>query len=220
MYTITWLLPVFLQDCVCLVAPQPYNPNPPEAFNLDTDFDVSGENLLWYGRIQLLFRCTLCPARAFQASQRHIEVSLAFFSTFEPVDFTRESVMQRQGVPMFYDSASCAAIPSLYICHVKNILGRVPMMPCFVAGNTQPTIPYHFRSQRGRAGWAADTRPDAGNGSRLYELNLWMWRYGRGQERKVTVLQAMEARARTVREARTRAGETAKRRRLAAREAD
>ena len=181
-----------------------------------TDFDVSGENLLWYGRLQLLFRCTLCPARAFQATQRHIEVSLAFFSTFEPVEFTRGSIMQRQGVPMFYDSASCTAIPSLYICHVKNILGRVPMMPCFVEGNTQPTIPYRFRTQRGRAGWAADTSPDAGNGSRLYELNLWMWRYGRGQERKVTVLQAMEAQARTVREARARAGETVKRRRVAA----
>ena len=43
-----------------------------------------------------------------------------------------------------------------------------------------------------------------------------MWRYGRGQERKVSILDAMEARARTVREARTRAGETAKRRQLAA----
>ena len=89
---------------------------------------------------------------------------------------------------MFYDSASCAAIPSLYICHVKNILGSVPIIPCFVGGNTQPTIPYRFRTQRGRAAWAADTRPDAGNGSRVYELNLWMWRYGRGQERKVSIL--------------------------------
>ena len=35
-------------------------------------------------------------------------------------------------------------------------------------------------------------------------------------ERKVSILDAMEARARTVREARTRAGETAKRRRPAA----
>ena len=46
-----------------------------------------------------------------------------------------------------------------------------------------------------------------------------MWRYGRGQERKVSILDAKEARARTVRVggvARTRAGETAKRRRLAA----
>ena len=34
----------------------------------------------------------------------------------------------------------------------------------------------------------ADTRPDASNGSRLYELNLWMRRYFRGQERKVSIL--------------------------------
>ena len=51
-----------------------------------------------------------------------------------------------------------------------------------------------------------------------HELNLWMWRYGRGQERKVSILEAIEARARTVREARARAGETVKRLRLAARD--
>ncbi len=204
----------FLQDCVCLIAPQPYNPNPCETFDIASEFDMSGENLLWYGRLQLLFRCTLCPAGAFQSTQRHIEVSLAFFNTFEPVELTPDSVMQSRGVPMFYDSASSAAIPSLYICHVKNILGRVPMMPCFVEGNKQHTIPYRFRTQRGRAGWAADSRPDSGNGSRLYELNMWMWRYGRGQERTVSVLQAMEVRAKILREARSRAGETVKRRRL------
>ena len=44
-----------------------------------------------------------------------------------------------------------------------------------------------------------------------------MWRYGRGQERKVSILHAMEARAKIIREARARAGETVKRRRLAAR---
>ena len=46
--------------------------------------------------------------------------------------------------------------------------------------------------------------PDAGKGS---SLNLWMWRYGRGQERKVSILDAMEARAKTVREARERESE-------------
>ena len=45
-----------------------------------------------------------------------------------------------------------------------------------------------------------------------------MWRYGRVQERRVSILDAMEARARTVREALARAGETVKRRRLAARD--
>ena len=52
-------------------------------------------------------------------------------------------------------------------------------------------------------------------GSRLYEVDLWMWRYGRGYERKVPVLEAMEERAKRVREALPTAGETRKRRRLA-----
>ena len=65
--------------------------------------------------------------------------------------------------------------------------------------------------------WADNTRPDGGNGSLLYELNRWVWRYGRGQERKDSVLHAMDARAKIIREALTRAGETVKRRRLAAR---
>ena len=102
--------------------------------------------------------------------------------------------------------------------HVNNVLGRVPMIQCFVTGNTQPTIPYLFRTQRGRAAWAANTRPDGWNGSRLYELNLWMWHYCLGQERKVSVLHAMEERAKIVREARARACETC--RRLAARAGD
>jgi hypothetical protein len=57
---------------------------------------------------------------------------------------------------------------------------------------------------------AADTRSDSGNGSRIYKLNLWMWRYGRGQARKVSVAKAMEARVKRLREARVRAGETVK----------
>jgi hypothetical protein len=90
--------------------------------------------------------------------------------------------MQQERVPTFYNSASSlsSALPCLYICPVKNVLGRVPMIPCFVAGNTQPTIPHGFaRSGRAVLGprlgeGAADTRYDSGNGSRLYELNLWM----------------------------------------------
>ena len=87
----------------------------------------------------------------FQASQHHAEVSLAFFSTFVPVDLTPYSFMQRQGVPIFYDSASCAAISSLYICHVEDVLGRVPKILCFVAGrhkvhqNSSCSLPNHRR---------------------------------------------------------------------------
>ena len=64
-----------------------------------------------------------------------------------------------------------------------------------------------------RAGATADSSVGRGNGSRLYELNLWMWRYGRGQPRKVTVAEAEQRRKERLTEARKRAVQTLKRRR-------
>ncbi len=55
------------QDCVVVLAPYPNNPNPVESFNFKTDFDLTGDGLVWYARPQLfskfmlLFNCTLCP---------------------------------------------------------------------------------------------------------------------------------------------------------------
>ena len=55
-------------------------------------------------------------------------------------------------------------------------------------------------------------------GSRLYEVNLWLWRYGRGQPRTMSIEEAEAARQPEdrVSEARVRAEETKKRRREAA----
>ena len=39
-------------------------------------------------------------------------------------------------------------------------------------------LPHRFGN---RAGATADSSVGISNGSRLYELNHWMWRYGRGQ---------------------------------------
>ena len=67
---------------------------------------------------------------------------------------------------------------------------------------------------------SADTQPDHGNGSRLYEVNLWLWRYGRGQPRTMSIEEVEAARQDRVSEARIRAEETKKRSRVvAAREA-
>ena len=88
---------------------------------------------------------------------------------------------------MLYDSASSSNEPSLYICRVSNVLGRVPLMSCFVAGNKHPTLPHSIGSRHGAV---ADTSPDAGNGSKLFEVSPWMWRYGRGQPRMVSVGEA------------------------------
>ena len=58
-----------------------------------------------------------------------------------------------------------------------------------------------------------DSSKGAGNGSRLYELNTWMWRYGRGQPRRFIVAEAEQQRKASVANARKRTAETLKRRR-------
>jgi hypothetical protein len=47
-------------------------------------------------------------------------------------------------VPMLYKRSE-KELPTLYICPVENVLGRVPLIPCYMKGNTHPTIPYCLR---------------------------------------------------------------------------
>ena len=104
------------QDCVVVLAPYPNNPNPVESFNVNTDFDLQGDGLVWYApRPQLFFNRTLCPTGAKGGRGAHKEVSLVYFSTFEPIELTPDSIMQRAGVPMLYDSASNPHLPCFYI---------------------------------------------------------------------------------------------------------
>ena len=215
---ISYVMSCRKQDCVVVLAPYPNNPNPVESFNIKTDFDLSGDGLVWYARPQLFFNCTLCPTglKASVHGGSHKEVSLVYFSTFEPVDLTPDSIMQRAGVPMLYDSASNPRLPSLYICPVANVLGRAPLIPCFIGGNRHPTIPYRFKDDRRIGDGSADTQRDRGNGSRLYEVNIWMWRYGRSRPRMVCIAEAERIRAEWLSESRTRAAETRKRRSVAA----
>ena len=158
------------QDCVVLLAPYPNNPNPVESFNVKTDFDLTGDGLVWSARPQLFFNCcTLCPTGAKASVHRglHKEVSLVYFSTFEPIELTPDSIMQRAGVPMLYDSASNQRLPCLYICPVSNVLGRAPLILCFIGGNRHPTIPHRFKDDRRLGDASADTTRDKGYGSRL-----------------------------------------------------
>ncbi len=110
---------------------------------------------------------------------------------------------------MLYDTASNLQLPCLYICPVANVLGRAPIIPCFIDRTTHPTIPYKFKNSQILRTASADTQPDRGNGSRLYEVNLWMWRYGRGEPRTMSIEEAEATRQDRVSKARK---ETKKRR--------
>jgi hypothetical protein len=102
------------------------------------------------------------------------EFSLVFFSTFEPISLTLDNCMQQKGVPMLYER-SVTVLPSLYVCPVANVLGSVPLIPCYLHGNTSNTIPYKYRGAIPPEA-AADSRPDNGTCSKLFEIIIWMWR--------------------------------------------
>jgi hypothetical protein len=65
------------------------------------------------------------------------------------------------------------------------------MIPWFIGGNRHPTIPHFFKDDQLLGDASADTQPelDRGNGNRLYEVNIWMWRYGRGSPWMVQMVQ-------------------------------
>ncbi len=67
-----------------------------------------------------------------------------------------------------------------------NMMGRVQLMPLFLAGNSTPTIPHKY-SQHKRSGFPVGTcdtaAADGWCGSNMYEVNPWLWQLGRGKPR-------------------------------------
>ena len=137
-----------MQDCVCLVAPYPYRLQLLDDFDPIGDLDISGGGDLWYARPTLfrVFRCPLCLTGKMGDARTHEEISLFFSSTFEPISLTPDRrSMQRKGVPMLHKRAA-NQLPTLYVCPVENVLGRVPLLPCYLKGNTVNTIPHSCRT--------------------------------------------------------------------------
>ena len=66
------------------------------------------------------------------------------------------------------------------------MLSRVPLFPLFLKGNATPTIPHKLRHLKGSAfqfGTADAAAADGSRGSNVYELNPWLWQFGRGRPR-------------------------------------
>ena len=92
----------------------------------------------------------------------------------------------------------------LYVADVQNMVGRVPLMPLFLAGNSTPTIP-HILSKRKDSGFqygcADAAATDGRRGSNVYEVNpwlwqpVWAWQAPPGRERKDAVSSARHKRA-------------------------
>ncbi len=91
--------------------------------------------------------------------------------------------IEDSGVVKLYEPSPT---PCLYVAPVENMVGRVPLMPLFLAGNATHTIP-HLYSKHKESGFplgCTDTAAaDGRRGSSVYEVNPWLWQFGRGKPR-------------------------------------
>ena len=121
---------------------------PPHPFVLEDPSEVPLEDC-WIARPQLFFTCFLRPADG-RPPKRTIDtygpddmrVDLVLFSTFEDLDLPGSGPMEARGVRKYYDPSPT---PILYVGPIANMLGRVPLMPLFLHGNSTPTIPHRLR---------------------------------------------------------------------------
>jgi hypothetical protein len=77
-------------------------------------------------------------------------------------------------------------VPTLYVGRVEDVLGRVPLSPCFLDGNLTSTIPHKYAARQGldfEFGCADRPLQGSRRGSHVYEVNTWLWNFGRPQPR-------------------------------------
>jgi hypothetical protein len=74
----------------------------------------------------------------------------------------------------------------LYVAPAACMVGRVPQIPLFLAGNLTPTIPHKYSQHKSSgfpAGSCDNAAADGRRGSNVYEVNPWLWQFGRAKQR-------------------------------------
>ena len=171
-----------MQDTIVVVPPYPYS------ITEDIE-DVPFEDC-WYARTQLLFQCHLRPAGgrppknpSYKIGPDDLLFNLVFFSTFEELNLPMQGPMEDAGVLKLYEPGP---IQCLYVAPFDHMVGRVPLNPLYMAGNSTPTIPHKFSKHKSSAfpmGFADTAASDGRRGCNVYEVNTWLWNFGRGKPR-------------------------------------
>ena len=76
-----------------------------------------------------------------------IPLDLVFFSAFEDLHLQFTGTMESNRIRKLYEPSP---VPTLYVGLVEDLLGRVPLFPCFLDGNTTSTIPFKYFARQGR----------------------------------------------------------------------
>jgi hypothetical protein len=133
---------------------------------------------IWRGSILLLSTCG-----RYNRSDEDILLNLFFFSPFEELCLRTAGIMESKGIHRVYEPSP---VPTLYIGRVEDLLGRVPLIPCFLDENATSTISHKYSSRQWDAFeccCADGAGPTTRRGSHVYEINTWLWKFGRPQPR-------------------------------------
>ncbi len=85
--------------------------------------------------------------------------------------------MEDAGVLKLYEPSQT---PCLHVAPVANMVGRVPILPLYLANNSTPTIPQQFSKRKGSGfpmGCTDTAAADGRRGSNVYEVNQWLWQF-------------------------------------------
>ena len=174
-----------------MIPPFPYWRGDPEDFDPEAD---KGD--IMFGRPELMGKIKLRPIGGTEADD--FEVPIVFFSAFERVALTPDKPMQRlmETIQLYEPGPWPSLQPIMHVGLLRNVLGRAPLVPLFLRGNSTATIPHGMRNLRAQKfpNGRADTQPNKGDGSRIYEVNTWMWEFGRGMPRRMSVASAQRLR--------------------------
>jgi hypothetical protein len=66
-----------------------------------------------------------------------LDVTLVFFSTFEEPTLPIKGPMDDAGVIKLYEPSPTLC---LFVAPARNLVGRVPLIPLFLDGNSTPTM--------------------------------------------------------------------------------
>ena len=108
-----------------------------------------------------------------------------FFSTFEELKLPATGPMDHVTTILYEQSPT----PILYVAPCDLMLGRAPLFPLFLKGNSTPTIvtiPHKLRHLQGSAfqfGNADAAAAEGRRGSNVYEVKPWLWQFGQGRPR-------------------------------------
>ncbi len=106
---------------------------------------------------------------------------LDFFNTFKELKSPIKGPIEDSGVIKLYKPSLTLC---LYLAPAQNMVGRVPLIPLFLAGNSILTSPYMHIKHRD-SGFpmvcADQAAVDGGRDSNVYEIIPWLWQFGRGK---------------------------------------